>query len=329
VHQSHRLHRSEHLDWKQGKKASNNAPVNATGDKQAKPKGAFSKKTVMMIILGVIAIIVIAIVLMVLDSGGTSSREKSGSQESAGKDLASSGSGKISEEEISDSGSPISGSESPNVQPSGINDFITKGKDALKRGRVNYPRNNNALYYFQQAKDKGADSPEYEELKTQLNTALHTLGDKKLGERSFRDANTFYDLAAQVDPDDTSIKRKKSQVRDMQRRNEIEQNELNAAIKTQTISELEKYVDKYPTSPLSARAREEIVRLKKLKLDTEAREELRKKDEEALKAYEEKQYVFNVVHSYFMGKNRGKLIVNRKGVLFEPVDNKNERFYAS
>lgn len=343
-------------DWKQGKKA---AAENAAQEKQAKPKGTFSKKTAMTIIFGIVAIIIVAVALIFLEKGGTSADKKSGSSDRSDANSSTSGSGRISEEEITDSGTSSLKTDTTNTQPSTpdlkgvqidtnktpinqsnisvvedknaseINDLITKGKDALKRGRVNYPRNNNAFYFFQQARDKGADTPEFEELKTQLNTSLHTLGDKKLGERSFKDANTFYDLAAQVDPDDTSIRRKKSQVRDMQRRTEIEQNELNAAIRTQTIAELEKFVDKYPTSPLAAQAQAEIVRLKRLKQETEEREAQRKKDEDARKAYEEKQYVFNVVHSYFMGKNRGKLIINRKGVLFEPVDNKNERFYAT
>lgn len=340
-------------DWKQGKKPAVNEPQkNGKAEKQDKPKGTFSKKTAMIIILSILAVIVVAIILMLLDSGGSSSSSPLSNLKS---DQSEKG---LSEEVISDSGSSETGISGKNVNiPSGsitgvdanktnntqpnnialvednntseINDLISKSRDALKRGRVNYPRNNNAVYYFLQAREKGADSSDFEELKSQISASLHSLGDKKLGERSFKDANTFYDLAAQVDPDDTSIRRKKSQVREVQKRTEIEKNELDAAIRTQSIAELEKFVDKYPTSPYTTTAREEIVRLKKIKLDTEAREDQRRKDEAVRKAFEDKQYVFNVVHSYFMGRNRGKLIINRKGILFEPVDNKNERFYAT
>jgi ribosomal protein L40E len=343
-------------EWKEDKKRGKGAPANIAEGGTGKPKGTFSAKTAIIIIGVVVAIVVVAVILMLLESGG-SEKKSSDTSEQYNKSASTSGSEEgLSVEDINSSetgssqgkGSNVGSVEtvsgnSAGIKPSekqtgievigdkaasDIGDMVAKGMDALKRGRINYPKNNNAIYYYQQAKEMGADSSEFEELKNQLNMALHSLGDKKLGERAFKEANIFYDLAAQVDPEDTAVKRKKIQVRELQRKTENERKELDNAIKTQSIAEVERFIDKYPTSPYAANAREEIVRLKRLKQDAEAREELRKKDEEERKAYEEKQYVFNVVHSYFMGQNRGKLIINRKGILFEPVDNKNERFYA-
>jgi ribosomal protein L40E len=352
-------------DWKEGKKSGKETPANNMSGKSERPKGTFRAKTAIIIIGIVVAIVIVAVVLMLLESGGSEKTSSdipkqgdkgtstSGSEEGLtvedikGSEVSSSqktGSNIRPSEKGSDVGSlETVGGNSASIKPSEkqtgivavedkaaseISDMVTKGKDALKRGRINYPKNNNAIYYYQQARDIGADSSDLEELKNQLNMALHALGDKKLGERAFKEANIFYDLAAQVDPEDTGVKRKKSQVRELQRKTENEKKELDAAIKTQSITEIERFIDKYPTSPYAINAQQEIVNLKRLKQDAEAREELRKKDEEELKAYEEKQYVFNVVHSYFMGQNRGKLIINRKGILFEPVDKKIERFYA-
>jgi hypothetical protein len=343
-------------EWKEDKKSRKGTPANIAEGRAGKPKGTFSAKTVIIIIGIVVAIVVVAVVLMLLESGG-SEKKSSDMSKQYNRGASSSGSeGNLYIEDINSSEAGSSQTKGSNVgsletvggnsagikssekqtgievigdkNASAIGDVVAKGRDALKKGRINYPRNNNAIYYYQQAKDMGADSSEFEELKNQLNVALHSLGDKKLGERAFKEANIFYDLAVQVDPEDTAVKRKKIQVRELQKKTENERKELDNAIKTQSIAEVEKFIDKYPTSPYAVNAREEIVRLKRLKQDAEAREELRKKNEEERKAYEEKQYVFNVVHSYFMGQNRGKLIINRKGILFEPVDKKNERFYA-
>lgn len=352
-------------DWKDGKKGGKETFANIAAGKPEKPKGTFKAKTAIIIIGIVVVIVVVAVLLMFLEGGGSaktssdiSKQYKKGASTNGSEEgltvedikgtEASSSKTTGSNIRPSDTGSNVGsletvGGNSAGIKPSGkqtgivavedktateISDMVTKGRDALKKGRMNYPKNNNAIYYYQQAKDMGADSSEFEELKNQLNMALHAHGDKKLGERAFKEANIFYDLAVQVDPEDTGVKRKKIQVRELQRKTENERKELDGAIKSQTIAEIERFIDKYPTSPYAANAREEIVRLKRLKQDAEAREELRKKDEEERKAYEEKQYVFNVVHSYFMGQNRGKLIINRKGILFEPVDKKNERFYA-
>jgi len=353
-------------DWKDGKKGGKEIPVNLASGKPEKLKGTFTAKTAIIIIGVIVVIVILAIALMLLDKGGSSKKTTSDLSRQNNKNTSIQGSGEgLAVEDIKGSDTSSSETAGDNLQPYGkgsdvgsvktvgggspeikpaakqsgietvedktdgkIDDMITKSKDALKRGRINYPKNNNAIFYYQQAKDLGAESSEFEELKNQLNMALHSLGDKKLGERAFKEANIFYDLAAQVDPEDTSVKRKKAQARELQRKTENERKELDVAIKSQSISEIEKFVDKYPTSPYTANAREEIIRLKRLKQDAEAREELRKKDEEARKAFEEKQYIFNVVHSYFMGQNRGKLIINRNGILFEPVDKKNERFYA-
>lgn len=339
-------------DWKDGKKPPKDIPAAAAGTKPEKQKGGFSAKTALIIVGVVLGIIAIAVVLMLIDKGGSS--EKMTPQSDLNKSTSDTGGLGVEDLQGSETGSSqTKGTDTSAINPTGggtdtntagtqsgieavdekggeeVSSLIEKGRDALKRGRVNYPRNNNAVYYYLKAKETGAESAELEEFKTQLSMALHSLGDKKLGERSFKDANAFYDLAGQVDPNDASVRRKKQQAREVQRKTEIERRDLDTALKTQSISELENFIDKYPTSVYTAEARNEIIRLKKLKQEAEDREAQRKKDDDARRAYEEKQYVFNVVHSYFMGRNRGKLIISRKGILFEPVDKKEERFYAT
>ncbi len=205
-------------------------------------------------------------------------------------------------------------------------ELVTKGLEALKANRVTSPRNRNAYYYFIQAKNQGYDSADFIKLQNELNSKLHRLGDSSMGDKRFDRAERYYDMALKVDPDDDSVPRKKRQLRDLKAKDEKERVEFQRAIQSGSIQQIENAIDKYPRSQYVGQAREEIRNLKRLREDARQKEAARIKAQKEREAYLNKQYVFNVVHKYFLGENRGKLVFSRKSIAFQPVDNRDEKF---